>query len=40
MVVAVAFGSWFGDLGEGGGVDGFVELAVAAAVEAVALDAP
>ena len=40
MVVAVALGCGFGDLGGGRGVDGFVELLVAAAVEAVALAAP
>ncbi len=37
VVVVVALGSGFGDLGEGCDVDGFVELAVAAAVEVVAL---
>ena len=38
MVVGAAFGVGFGDLGDGGDVDGFVELAVAAAVEPVAHD--
>lgn len=40
MVVAAAFGAGPGDLGEGDGSDGFVGLAVAAAVEASADDSP
>ena len=39
FVAAAAFGVGSGDLGGGGGVDGFVGLSVAAAVEAVACDA-
>ena len=38
FVVAVAFGVVVGDLGEIGGVDGFVALAVAASTESVSSD--
>ena len=38
LVVAVALGVGSGDLGDGGGVDGFVDLSVSASVEAVSLD--
>ena len=38
FVVGSVFGAWSGDLGDGDGVDGFVELAVPAAVEAVTYD--
>ncbi len=40
LVASAAFGAGSADLGDGGGMDGAVELAVASSVESAAHDAP